>query len=246
MINFFRKTRRKLADENKFIKYSRYAIGEIVLVVVGILIALQINTWNQQRLLRVDETKTLKSLHAEFTENLNKFNMVFQRQITRDSIIKRLLDPKISEEKFESLDSLIYRVGWKLKFNPSTGIYSSIINSGKIEIISNDGLKNKISKFSNFLVDYEEEEKGANYYATNFLTPYLRTQVFYRFPFKNRTKEQYIYDSIAYPKAIKSDRFRNELIYYWSYMLITLEKGEALRKEINSILALIEAELNSA
>ena len=50
MINFFRKTRKKLADDNKFLKYSRYAIGEIVLVVIGILIALSINNWNQNRL----------------------------------------------------------------------------------------------------------------------------------------------------------------------------------------------------
>jgi hypothetical protein len=49
MINFFRKTRKKLADDNQFLKYSRYAIGEIVLVVVGILIALQINNWNEER-----------------------------------------------------------------------------------------------------------------------------------------------------------------------------------------------------
>jgi hypothetical protein len=49
MINFFRKIRRKLADDNKPSKYARYAIGEIVLVVIGILIALSINNWNEQR-----------------------------------------------------------------------------------------------------------------------------------------------------------------------------------------------------
>ena len=49
MINFFRRIRKKLADDNQFLKYSRYAIGEIVLVVVGILIALQINNWNENR-----------------------------------------------------------------------------------------------------------------------------------------------------------------------------------------------------
>jgi hypothetical protein len=244
MIPFFRKTRKKMADDNKPLKYMRYAVGEIVLVVVGILIAIQINTWNQQRLLKIEETEILKSVHAEFSENLQKFNLVFDRQITRDSIIKRLLEPKIGEERFETLDSLIYRVGWKLKFNPSTGIRSSIINSGKIEIISNDTLKNKISNFNNVVIDYEEEEKGANYYATNFLTPYLREHLYYRFPFKNRTKEQYLIDSIAYPKTIKSDRFRNELIYYWSYLLITLEKGESLRTEMKSIISLIEFELN--
>ena len=49
MINFFRKTRKKMADDNKPMKYMRYAIGEIALVVVGILIALSINNWNEDR-----------------------------------------------------------------------------------------------------------------------------------------------------------------------------------------------------
>ena len=49
MINFFDKIRRKLADDNKPLKYMKYAIGEIVLVVVGILIALQVNNWNKLR-----------------------------------------------------------------------------------------------------------------------------------------------------------------------------------------------------
>lgn len=49
MIPFFRKIRKKMSDERKPMKYLRYAIGEIALVVIGILIALQINTWNDER-----------------------------------------------------------------------------------------------------------------------------------------------------------------------------------------------------
>ena len=49
MIPFFRKIRKKMADDNRPLKYARYAIGEIVLVVIGILIALQVNNWNEQR-----------------------------------------------------------------------------------------------------------------------------------------------------------------------------------------------------
>ena len=62
MINFFRKTRKKLADDNKPLKYLRYAVGEIVLVVIGILIALQINNWNEGRKDRVLEKKLLENL----------------------------------------------------------------------------------------------------------------------------------------------------------------------------------------
>ena len=56
MINFFRKIRKQLADDNKPLKYFRYAIGEIVLVVIGILIALSINNWNEDRKLETVET----------------------------------------------------------------------------------------------------------------------------------------------------------------------------------------------
>ena len=49
MLPFFRKIRKKMADDNRPLKYMRYAIGEIVLVVIGILIALQINNWQQNR-----------------------------------------------------------------------------------------------------------------------------------------------------------------------------------------------------
>ena len=49
MINFFRKIRKQLADQNKPLKYFSYAFGEIVLVMIGILLALQVNNWNEER-----------------------------------------------------------------------------------------------------------------------------------------------------------------------------------------------------
>ena len=66
MINFFRKIRKKMADDNKPIKYMRYAIGEIVLVVIGILIALQINNWNEQRIESNEEQLILLNLKEDF------------------------------------------------------------------------------------------------------------------------------------------------------------------------------------
>ena len=68
MINFFRKTRKELADDNKALKYFRYAIGEIVLVVIGILIALQINNWNEDRVKKIALNEHLKNM----VEGLNQ------------------------------------------------------------------------------------------------------------------------------------------------------------------------------
>ena len=78
MINFFRKIRKQQADDNKPLKYARYAIGEIVLVVIGILIALQINNWNQQRLDTIDRNKIIANLNAEFIQNKEQYLSFFQ------------------------------------------------------------------------------------------------------------------------------------------------------------------------
>mgnify|MGYP001828343958 FL=1 len=74
MINFFRKIRKQLADDNQFFKYSRYAIGEIVLVVVGILIALQINNWNESQVLRQKVTVQLQNLSLGLQNDLRMLN----------------------------------------------------------------------------------------------------------------------------------------------------------------------------
>ena len=74
MIKFFRKIRQNLLMENKTRKYFKYAIGEILLVVIGILIALQINTLNQSRIDKKQETQILKSLKKEYVDNLNQLD----------------------------------------------------------------------------------------------------------------------------------------------------------------------------
>ena len=68
MINFFRKIRQRLLAENKIGKYLAYAVGEIVLVVIGILIALAINSWNQDRLDVKKESKILNNLVTDLEE----------------------------------------------------------------------------------------------------------------------------------------------------------------------------------
>ncbi|MCS4435239.1 DUF6090 family protein [Aquiflexum gelatinilyticum] len=65
MISFFRKIRQKLLAENRVTRYLIYAIGEIALVMVGILLALQVNNWNEQRKNRISEQNILQNLRTE-------------------------------------------------------------------------------------------------------------------------------------------------------------------------------------
>lgn len=70
MLNFFRKTRKQLAEDNKPLKYMRYAIGEIVLVVIGILIALGINNWNEDKNMHKRELTLLSELSSNLEINI--------------------------------------------------------------------------------------------------------------------------------------------------------------------------------
>lgn len=74
MINFYRRLRQSFLNQNRFSKYLLYAIGEIILVVFGILIALQINNWNTARQIDITNTKLLEKLKIELQQNTIRLN----------------------------------------------------------------------------------------------------------------------------------------------------------------------------
>jgi uncharacterized protein YlxW (UPF0749 family) len=86
MLKFFRTIRKKLIEEDIVRKYLLYAIGEIMLVVIGILIALQVNNWNEERVKLKEEVNLLVNLNDEFSENL----IILNNDINRlDTILQR-------------------------------------------------------------------------------------------------------------------------------------------------------------
>ncbi len=90
MIKFFRKIRYNLMSENKTGKYLKYAIGEIVLVVVGILIALSINNWNENRKLKHTQINILKGIYSDLkkdTIDINANIKILRRSIKADSLL---------------------------------------------------------------------------------------------------------------------------------------------------------------
>tara|TARA_Y100000385_G_scaffold262401_1_gene293989 strand:+ start:355 stop:1086 length:732 start_codon:yes stop_codon:yes gene_type:complete len=97
MIKFFRKIRQQLLTENKFSKYLIYAFGEIILVVIGILIAFQINSWNAENLLIEKEIKHLSGIESDLKENVKIFRKSIDSQSENMEKIDFLL--KVLEEK---------------------------------------------------------------------------------------------------------------------------------------------------
>lgn len=146
MINFFRKIRKKLADDNKPLKYMRYAVGEIVLVVIGILIALSINNWNELR-----KSKNLeKEYLVRFLDDLNTDMIYYQSQIARiDELLvdysKFIEDAYQHQNSLEEFLKLIKYVDFppgELTINDAT--YTEIVNAGNLNIFRNPELKSGI------------------------------------------------------------------------------------------------------
>jgi hypothetical protein len=241
MLNFFRKIRYNLMSANKTGKYLKYAIGEIVLVMIGILFALQVNNWNEKRILKSEEQKMLLSLRSELEDNVIKFDSVYLIHIEKDSVIRRLIDMDPRIENFNSQDSLVNKADWCWTFNPSRGIYNSIINSGKIELIRDNNLKNKIAKLSDVIDDYLEEENFAQAYNSKHIEP-LFVKLF-SFYIRDRSKEERATDSINYLKVIPSKEFQNQMIFILYSMEGVFEEGPGLREEFVSIINMIDDQI---
>jgi len=102
MIPFFRKIRKQLADDNKPIKYLRYAIGEIILVVIGILIALQINNANENRKNDEKIISIFKEIQRELAYNINRTTNSLDIYKKKDSLISLILQNKVTKLDYQN------------------------------------------------------------------------------------------------------------------------------------------------
>ena len=151
MLQFFRKIRYGLAKDQQFFKYSRYAIGEIVLVVIGILIALQINNWNEERKFRKEESAYLKRLVSENKDDLETFKIIrnnLSKGIeTIELFSQSLKEPSVSDSALVLAANEYFRYGSIYPvFTSSTSTFDDLKSTGNLNVISNANLRDKIIK----------------------------------------------------------------------------------------------------
>jgi len=146
MLRFFRHIRKSLMEQNKVRTYFFYAIGEILLVVVGILIALQVNNWNEGRKALNQEQEILSALHNEFSENLQELIFDIGRLDTTYHNLIVLMDLMAMEElpSGVNVDSLIALTLETPTWNPSSYVLNDLKNSGSISRLSRANLQSKL------------------------------------------------------------------------------------------------------
>lgn len=172
-------------ERSKTGKYIKYALGEIVLVVIGILIAIQLNDWRNDNSNNLQKQNVLKSLRSEFQSNISQLDTVlnYVEKIKKAypmvmGFLKTQDVIKENSEFYEPLNSLSYQ--WT--FNPINGALRSGISSGEIHLINNDRLIELLFGWEDLVKDSEEEGQRVRDYQLNsisLLQKYIRVSDIY-------------------------------------------------------------------
>lgn len=176
MIKFFRNIRKNLLNEGKTAKYFKYAIGEIILVVIGILIALSINNWNQERILKIEEKNIVKNLHNEYLQNKKIVKMSIEDSDSCIHTLKSLMDLMGKDEeliKKQNSDSLIYYAFDPPIFRPSENTVSGLIQSGRLELLQNQELVDLIYEWGRTMKALTDNSERILIKADDEVLPYL-------------------------------------------------------------------------
>jgi hypothetical protein len=169
MIKFFRHIRQRMLKENRFSRYFLYAIGEIVLVVIGIVIALQLNNWNSKQQLKQVEIKYLKEIaqHLRMDSVDIQFNIQFNKVRLRagEMVLKSLNE---HDAYSDTMDQYFGNLHYTTRSVVNFSAYETLKSRG-LEIISNDSLRMMITELYSFsyhnVIDFEKQDDHALQYA---------------------------------------------------------------------------------
>jgi hypothetical protein len=250
MIKFFRKIRQNLLSEGKTGKYLKYAIGEIILVVIGILIALQINNWNENRITSKEEIHILKALKIGLESDLADLEWNQKRiQSSISSANKVIYSLENNLPYKDSIPDYIGDMMFPVVFVKSTSAFETLKSKG-INLIKNDALRSDIisvydSGYSFFI---SEESRIVLDEAERAL----------RELFPTRFEESYVYDfnepnykprltPINYETLKTDQEFKYFLKSYKNRLnlLLQFHYRSKLLKQVEALILSIDSELST-
>ena len=235
-------------------KYFKYAVGEIILVVIGILIALQINNWNSKQKDITKEQQILLNLQEEFKQNINE--LTFDHQVNLSSIkaLTTLLNfDEYSDFETRTIDSLMGQANNFATFDARLGVISDVTSSGKLELIRDLKLRYKLNQWTAELDDYKEDviirreywiENGPS--MVNKLLPVRNQDAF-------MDREDYLRDVLIKPIDVSKSNYKEFLTNlerdgflfdsYLNQSFVTTNE-ESIMNYLKETLKLIEQNIN--
>jgi len=260
MIKFFRHIRQNLIMENKSGKYLKYAIGEIVLVVIGILIALQINNWNENR----KDQLRLKNHYLELLnelnndkKNLNKIIEVVRELNNQTFEISEFINTSQTKTDTTKIVNNLLNAEPYAFFSVSKSAYTTLLSSGDIQLIENTKIKNALSIYHD-VTNWSWTAHNGNLkaiieryssYVYNFLPPLLFRD-YYIATFSNDLKNESFKTyttgkkpKIEWDRLKTDDEFGNIISQLLTYRVYQLSFYNEQLESINAMIDLLQNEL---
>jgi len=248
MIKFFRKIRQNLLSDNKASKYLLYAIGEIVLVVIGILIAIQLNQWRNDSQNYTQRQKILQALKVEFQSNLEQLENVLDFNNKTRLAVKQsnlLINSDLDTIDTDSLYEPTRNLAYTFSFNPINGALESAISSGEIHLINNERLIELLFSWEYLVNDSQEEVLRIRNYqssSTPFLRKYIRLREQWKILLQDGKGSAHPSDFIAlYQDPLFEDYVIQTGFNAWEYF----EELDNMKSNNTEILELIDEELSN-
>lgn len=234
-MKLFRKIRQILLKEGNLKKYLTYAIGEILLIMIGILLAFQVNNWNEKRNNKKTELLYYQNIKRQLHEDMNliygviDYNNFYLAQYEfANHIIEANDRSKIDTLGYISLELTNYS-----DFDRQSNIYETLVNSGQIELLHNYEVIERLQRLEETYIYINRMENVHFDFILQFAAPDLLSSINY----STRTVEK--------PDKLYTFEFQNLLL---SAIGIMIEKDEIYNRaldEIEGIITLIDEEINS-
>ena len=235
MLNYFKEVRNKLVKEGNLRKYIAYAIGEIVIVVAGILLALYLNNWNQERTDKKLEIQYYQSMNNQLKEDLNiilgeiNYNQNYLNQFFYAKNLILLND----KSKIDTLGNIAVNMVRFSDFRRKSNIYQTLINSGEIIKINNYKINERLQSLEETYTYINRLEENHSSIILSQIIPDIRQRIQFD-PLK-----------VENPESVFEYQFQNN---FDILIILMLEKSEIYKRakdEISSIIDLIDKELKN-
>ncbi|AYN66900.1 hypothetical protein D1013_05695 [Euzebyella marina] len=260
-MKIFRKLRQKLLSENapngtanKLSKYLIYAIGEIVLVVIGILIAVAINNNQQRNILERKEQTYLRGLQNEFETSKSKLTQLIKVNQENYTNAEKILEhtnqaeSALSEKEFSNL--LFNSFAFDISFNANNSLLNEMINSGSLKDISNDGLRILLTNWGATMEDIARQEFELGEQRVKVLDMFRTDRYSIRTIFAQTNADNGLTlneqdATVSNLSLLQSLAFENNVLMFHSTSLST-EKTHylPLMQELDAILNLLKNEID--
>lgn len=259
MISFFRKIRQKLLQQNRVSRYLAYALGEIALVMIGILLALQVNNWNESRKQRMVELKYFSNLKNDLNSDLERLNFMIdfsKGKITAASNVKKRADGDTVGSLYDFSSDMLLLL-FVEEFRPNANTYEEMKSSGNFSLIQNDEIKVEFMNLRKTYIDIQAFQEHLRYDFNVFLQDYekfINWGKYYNLSKSDVSKVQFLFDSLyieshqnelelEVKELLKSNIFLNNIFLLEINYGYGLDEYQKTKSQIEEIIQTLDKEL---